>query len=1045
MAGLNPRVLSPQGSVDSLDSGYLSADLGDFLLRFSAPVTEGLRQVYGPQGDKRPFLQQLEVRNAEKYPMISEWTGIQDTLCQSELDLVVEKAKTLIQVNNEYYSCIRHNQFQEIYKHLLQVDQEIGSLLAYSLKAAGTMDLTKVDLDLFDSLISVHPLFPASLKDMTSQHGQQELREFSQKICWMLGQKSLDDISGQIKQDLAWCAREFLHAVLLSLKRPQDLQNTFSLFQGKKILLPINIDPRWSKDFKKVMLLVHKHTSFKETETMMWFGPTLVDAFLKMCSCFGYPHISREMSRNKPERNVVRFTQQPGKQDKGVHELDVDFSPSIFLTQTLEHVQHSELIKKQETVKHPSSMDAWLFRMAGALASEWRAVTKDLGFNNSDIEQTALDPWYNHQQRMFHFLKRLMGEKCVKFTELCFLLLCKSKEYKCCKVLGQIVGSALAADTVSTLEPIQDAASNWDQIHLQERSKEPVQQNRYQHVATMQCGDLRLIYNGSNGAPTVNEIHVKEFENFLGQVSLAGPPFNVHTPSTDTQLLLLLPKCPSCSVTGMDINAELKKNLALFLIGKYPGQKIHLKSVLFRKFQQLLSEEEQKLLHTYLVLEDAGAIVNLTVTKGKQHLHLLWDVMQECGALIRAWPTRYQDLLQNMRIRVAHIRDGNLELFVPQADSGSHVWILLRSHSPVAVVEKLWNYFTDCEAYCLLYKPVGRLYIKNKIKMYAYLIPNCDTLVQALNREHDSYKQVFKTKLLVHKNASYKLQFRNTNVTKVVSITPADAAVFKHSLCPHESKTKYILQLDGHFDDWPLVFQLVQEDKSCVVLNELITEEQLRHENEEYILVTVNGKRYCILRIHSHITYQQFASEMEETFPGKTFNIYYKQKGNAPLLINGQNSIEYLLKQCETGDIILQAEEKSHCSSLRQSSEEEEPTLSELKEKAFSQLGSFKSSRIPHSQGRTQIVGTPKHFLQKNKLALITRLTEIHCIIEELKTKDILNETEYEKLLTAKHLSDQNRETLNYVIKKGTVAMNYFCDLLHRYHPLLVKDIESNE
>ncbi|XP_078422435.1 uncharacterized protein LOC144695415 [Cetorhinus maximus] len=255
-----------------------------------------------------------------------------------------------------------------------------------------------------------------------------------------------------------------------------------------------------------------------------------------------------------------------------------------------------------------------------------------------------------------------------------------------------------------------------------------------------------------------------------------------------------------------------------------------------------------------------------------------------------------------------------------------------------------------------------------------------------------------------------------------------------------------MLQLDGCFDDWPLMLQLLQEDKSCLVLNELITEEQLQHENEEYILVRVNGKLHCILRIHSHITYQHFTTEMELTFPGETFNVYYKIKGDVPLLINGQNSIEYLLKHCRMGDIVLEAEEQSPCPSLRGTSKEEDPVLTDLKNKASSQSGSFMSSRIPRSQGRTQqIVETSKHFLQKNKTEIITRLTEIHSIIEELKNKDILNEIEYEKLLTAKHLSDQIRETLNCVIKKGSVAMNYFHDLLHKYHPLLVKDIESKE
>ncbi|XP_072357099.1 uncharacterized protein [Scyliorhinus torazame] len=1021
---------------NSLDSGFASADLA--LLQL---VTEELRQV---QGDKGAFLQKLEARNEGKYLMTSEWPGIQETLCQLESDSVVEIAKTLIQLNNELYSCIGDNQFQEIYTHLLQEDQEIGDLLVSSMEAAGAIDLTKVDLNLFDSLISVHPQLALSLKNLTFQDSQQKLRELSRKMCWMLDLK---------KQGSAWCAREFLHALLLSLKSPQDQLDTFSKFHGVKILLPINIDSRWSKVFNKVMLLVHKHTYFKETGMMMWFGPTLADSFLKMCSSFGYPHISRELSRNKSGSSIIRFTQQPGKQKQGVQELEADSSTSICLPQTLKHVQHPVLegyIKKEEGFQNPTSTDPWLFRMAGALASEWKAVARDLGFSDTDIGKTASDPWYNHQHRMFHFLKRLMGEQNAKFTELCFLLLCKGKEYKCYKELGQIVGSALIGDTVSNMGTVQDAADNWNQTLQHEGREESVQQNRHQHVATMVCGGLRLIYNQCKEAPTVKEINVKEFENFLGQVSLgqvnlAGPPFNVHTPSADTQLLLLLPKYPSCS--GMDINpTELEHNLALFLVENCPGQKTHLKTVLFRKLQQLLSDEEQKLLHKYLVLEELGAIVDLTMSKGQRHFHLLWDFMQECGALVRAWPARYQSLLQTTKIRLAQIRDENLELFVPQADTGSHVWILLHSHSPIAVVEKLRHYFTDCEAFCLLYKPIGRLYIKDKIKMFAYLIPAYDTLVQVLNKEHSSYKQVFKTKLSVRKNASYRLQFGNKGVAKVISITPEDAIVFKHSLCPNVPKPKYVLQLDEHFDDWPLVLQLMHEDKGCVVLNELITEEQLQHENEEYIFVTMNGKQYCILRIHNHISYQQFTSGMEQTFPGETFNVYYKAKGDVPLLINGQNSIEYLLKHCRLGNIVLEAEEQSPCPRLRGASKEEDPVLTDLETKASSQSGSFNSSRIPRPEGRTQQnVRTSKHFLQKNKTELITRLTEIHSIIEELKSKDILNEIEYEKLLMTKHLSDQIRETLNCVIKKGIVAMNYFHYLLHRYHPLLVKDIESKE
>ncbi|XP_078422434.1 uncharacterized protein LOC144695414 [Cetorhinus maximus] len=137
MAVSDPRYLKPQGSAEwnSLDSGFASADLthkwSEFHLRFSALVTEGLRQVDGPQGNKGPFLQQLKARNEGKCLKTSEWPGIQEILCQAESDLVVEMAKILIQVNNEYYSCIGHNQFQEIYTYLLLDDQEIGNQTNY--------------------------------------------------------------------------------------------------------------------------------------------------------------------------------------------------------------------------------------------------------------------------------------------------------------------------------------------------------------------------------------------------------------------------------------------------------------------------------------------------------------------------------------------------------------------------------------------------------------------------------------------------------------------------------------------------------------------------------------------------------------------------------------------------------------------------------------------------------------------------------------------------------------------------------------------------
>ncbi|XP_007893193.2 uncharacterized protein LOC103179628 [Callorhinchus milii] len=180
----------------------------------------------------------------------------------------------------------------------------------------------------------------------------------------------------------------------------------------------------------------------------------------------------------------------------------------------------------------------------------------------------------------------------------------------------------------------------------------------------------------------------------------------------------------------------------------------------------------------------------------------------------------------------------------------------------------------------------------------------------------------------------------------------------------------------------------------------------LQHENQDHILVKVQGEQHCILRIHQEITYEQFRTELELTFPEENLAVFYKEEGDLPLRISRQNSIEYVLKNKPEGDIVLEAEVTGD---------------------------------------RQLSVKTDKHFLQRNKLTLTCRIPEINSSIEELRHWEILNEAEYEKLISVNLLKEQVRETLNFVIKKGNDAMDILHSLLQKHQPHLLKEIESKE
>ncbi|XP_078423341.1 uncharacterized protein LOC144696032 [Cetorhinus maximus] len=871
-----------------------------------------------------------------------------------------------------------HFNVWRLYTLLLELEPEQGQVLQDSVATAKDLDVTKVDLETLTVLLSIYPF--------QELHTVQHLTPAKFFYTTAITVAQSTDV---------WYKRAFLHAVLLSMKTKEDQMETFYNFRGDEILLPTSIDSMWVKTVKSMRLLLLEHVfeQEKQLHTVMWFSPTEVKQFLKNLAAYGYPHISRELEKHMNSRNIIRFRDGKPLRKKMCKEIDggcyvdvadtsIESCPPKIQLHTKHWLGYNDWKYQNDlfftyNFRNLSSSDPWLFRMAGALASEWKAVARDFGFSDADIKKTALDPWYNHQHRMFHFLKRLMGEQSLKFTELCFLLLCKGKEYKCYRYLQDIIGTALPDVNCS---------------HILS----------FQYIEQLRVGkteSLAAFYKKGQSCPIIKEISGKEFENFLQMVSLLGPVYDVHTPVKGTEVLLYLPSDASAaeSVSASLLRESLRALFAVMSPDLFAAQ-----------LCRLLSKQKQKMLYKFLTREEYDSLEDLIFTDTTLEA-IVFKWVKRSSSIVRTWPQMYRHLLELSPVRVGHIKDENLELFVPLAATETHAVVLANSCSPFVTLEKLIRNVTSHKAYFLLYKPVGRSYVDFRLTLKVILIPRCRSLLQELDKILKDHKQMLKKQVVVHRNSWYKLQISNMEAAGTsLSITPEEAERFQFVDNAEETLTSYEIKFNmGKWETWPLVMELVEDEKN-IKIQERLWKGMLNVENGDYLYIGVNAMKRCVTRIHSEITYRELREAVEKMFPDGNFILMHKQN-DLPLVIDGDLSLQSILQ--EEGSFTLEA----------------------------NSIGSnnvFKR-RSPHHRSQ--------HFIEKHEAELIERLTEVDSVLNGLKAKCAINQYNVSKVRALSTIEDQVRELMTCVIKKGSNTMDYCHDLLRKYHRDLVSELEKGE
>ncbi|XP_072357103.1 uncharacterized protein [Scyliorhinus torazame] len=716
--------------------------------------------------------------------------------------------------------CSSHSNVLNLYTSLLKLEPEQGEMLQESLAAAEDLNVAKVDLETLAMLLSIYPPWKRhSVEYFTT------LSEFFYITAIRISQ-SAD----------TWYKREFLHAVLLSMKTKEDQMETFYNFRGDEILLPTSIDSMWVKTVKSMRFLLREHVFEQEKlmHTVMWFSPTVVKQFLRALAAYGYPHISRELEKHMSRTNIIRFRDGKPLGKKMCKEID------------------------------------------GALASEWKAVAKDLSFSDVDIRKTASDSWYNHQHRMFHFLKRLMEEQSVKFTELCFLLLCEGKEYKCYRYLQDIIGAALPNASCSRVLS-------------------------FQYIEQLKVGESESVvafYKKGHACPIIKEIIGQEFENFLQGVSLLGPVYDVHTSTEGAEMLLYFPSDASAdeSVSASFLEESLRVLSAVMSPDVFATQLCN-----------FLSEPKQKMLYKFLARGEYDSLEDLIFTDISIEVKI-FNWIKTNSSIVRTWPQMYRHLLELSPVRIGHIKDVNLELLVPLAVTETHAVVLVNSCSPFGVLEKLLQNVTSHKAYFLLYKPVGRSYVDFRLTLKVVLVPRRRSLLQELDKMLNDHKRMLKKQVVINRNSWYKLRIGNVEIAGTsFFITPEGAVQFQFVNNAEEALTKYEIKFNMRkWETWPIVLELVENEKN-IKIQETLWKGMLNAENGDYLYVRVNAIKHCVTRIHSEITYSELYEALEKMFPDRKFTLIHKQ--NDSLVINGDLSLHSILQEEESITLEAYSEE----------------------------------------------------------------------------------------------------------------------------------------
>ena len=84
------------------------------------------------------------------------------------------------------------------------------------------------------------------------------------------------------------------------------------------------------------------------------------------------------------------------------------------------------------------------------------------------------------------------------------------------------------------------------------------------------------------------------------------------------------------------------------------------------------------------------------------------------------------------------------------------------------------------------------------------------------------------------------------------------------------------------------------------------------------------------------------------------------------------------------------------------------------------------------------------NFVKKNRTELISRVTEVWGVLDDLLEKGVFKESTYNDIKAEKTREDKVRMLHDIVSKKGKRAMAAFYDALKKQEPFLVEDLGEN-
>ncbi|KAK2909894.1 apoptosis-associated speck-like protein containing a CARD [Channa argus] len=85
-----------------------------------------------------------------------------------------------------------------------------------------------------------------------------------------------------------------------------------------------------------------------------------------------------------------------------------------------------------------------------------------------------------------------------------------------------------------------------------------------------------------------------------------------------------------------------------------------------------------------------------------------------------------------------------------------------------------------------------------------------------------------------------------------------------------------------------------------------------------------------------------------------------------------------------------------------------------------------------------------KHFVDKHKVELIKRVSNIAPILDELLYKDVIQEEVYDKIRAIRTPQDKMRELFSGPLKASVACKDAFYKILEKNEPYLIKDLKEN-